>query len=96
MLVTALRMREGLKWKARSHEVRVARTWNEKPDPKGHAPNYKLHLNRHVFLITVVRLTWAKAHWEWVSDFNPRLKPWVIESKLVLGFSLSNYFLVGQ
>lgn len=30
-------MREGLKWKARSHEERVARTWNEKPDPQGHA-----------------------------------------------------------
>ena len=26
-------MREGLQWKARSHEVRVARTWNGKPDP---------------------------------------------------------------
>ncbi|MBC7687519.1 MAG: hypothetical protein H7211_05005 [Aquabacterium sp.] len=26
-------MREGLQWKAHSHEVRVARTWNEKPDP---------------------------------------------------------------
>ena len=26
-------MGEGLKWKARSHEVRVARTWNVKPDP---------------------------------------------------------------
>ena len=26
-------MREGLQWKAHSHEVRVARTWNGKPDP---------------------------------------------------------------
>lgn len=26
-------MREGLQWKAHSHEVRVARTWNAKPDP---------------------------------------------------------------
>ena len=26
-------MREGLQWKARSHEARVARTWNGKPDP---------------------------------------------------------------
>lgn len=37
MLTSGLRMREGLKWKARSREVRVARTCNEKPDPKGHA-----------------------------------------------------------
>ena len=28
-----LPMREGLQWKAHSHEARVARTWNEKPDP---------------------------------------------------------------
>ena len=30
-------MREGLKWKAHSHEVLVARTWNVMPDPKEHA-----------------------------------------------------------
>ncbi|WP_419801621.1 hypothetical protein [Mucilaginibacter sp.] len=29
--------REGLQWKARS----AARTWNVKPDPKGHAQNKK-------------------------------------------------------
>ena len=26
-------LREGLQWKAHSHEARVARTWNGKPDP---------------------------------------------------------------
>ncbi|MBC7687269.1 MAG: hypothetical protein H7211_03720 [Aquabacterium sp.] len=26
-------IREGLKWKAHSHQARVARTWNVKPDP---------------------------------------------------------------
>ena len=26
-------MREGLQWKAHSHEARVARTWNGKPTP---------------------------------------------------------------
>lgn len=34
-------MREGLKWKAHSHEASRdasgARTWNGKPDPQGHA-----------------------------------------------------------
>ena len=30
-------MREGLQWKAHSHEARVVRTWNGKPDPQGHA-----------------------------------------------------------
>ncbi|WP_419802451.1 hypothetical protein [Mucilaginibacter sp.] len=30
--------REGLQWKARS----AARTWNGKPDPKGHAQNLNL------------------------------------------------------
>ena len=34
-------MREGLQWKAHSHEVRVARTWNGKPDPQGHAQKTK-------------------------------------------------------
>ncbi|MBC7510162.1 MAG: hypothetical protein H7320_15665 [Ferruginibacter sp.] len=36
-------LREGLKWKAHSHEVRVARTWNVKPDlPAGGArPKYQ-------------------------------------------------------
>ena len=38
---TPIRMREGLKWKAHSHEVRVARTWNVKPDPQGHAQKTK-------------------------------------------------------
>ena len=28
-------MREGLEWKAHSHEARVARTWNGKPGPQG-------------------------------------------------------------
>ena len=38
-------MREGLQWKAHSHEVRVARTWNGKPDPQqaGHAKNKIMH-----------------------------------------------------
>ena len=33
MISKTRRMREGLQWKAHSHEVRVARTWNGKPDP---------------------------------------------------------------
>ena len=36
-------MREGLQWKAHSHEGRVARTWNGKPDPQGHAQHTKPH-----------------------------------------------------
>lgn len=39
--------REGLKRKARSHEARVVRTWNEKPDPKGHAQNALMKLYTH-------------------------------------------------
>ncbi|MBC7689068.1 MAG: hypothetical protein H7211_12920 [Aquabacterium sp.] len=41
-------MREGLQWKAHSHEVRVARTWNGKPDPPagGARPNFSLTLNK--------------------------------------------------
>ncbi|MBC7688534.1 MAG: hypothetical protein H7211_10190 [Aquabacterium sp.] len=38
----SLRLREGLQWKAHSHEVRVARTWNGKPGPPsgGARPEY--------------------------------------------------------
>ncbi|MBC7689617.1 MAG: hypothetical protein H7211_15720 [Aquabacterium sp.] len=35
-------MREGLKWKAHSHEARVARTWNVKPDPPAGGARQKI------------------------------------------------------
>ncbi|MBC7689597.1 MAG: hypothetical protein H7211_15620 [Aquabacterium sp.] len=40
-------MREGLQWKAHSHEARVARTWNGKPDPPagGARPKYTHNVN---------------------------------------------------
>ena len=41
-LVKLKRMREGLKWKAHSHEVRVARTWNVKPDPPAGGARQKI------------------------------------------------------
>ena len=38
-------MREGLQWKARSHEARVARTWNGKPDPPAGGARTKMFSN---------------------------------------------------
>ena len=43
-------MREGLQWKAHSHEARVARTWNGKPDPPagGARPNFSITLTKTI------------------------------------------------
>ncbi|MBC7686961.1 MAG: hypothetical protein H7211_02145 [Aquabacterium sp.] len=54
-------MREGLKWKAHSHEVRVARTWNVKPDPPagGARPKHSItfyfkQCSRNIFLLQLI------------------------------------------
>ncbi|MBC7689975.1 MAG: hypothetical protein H7211_17555 [Aquabacterium sp.] len=47
-------MREGLQWKAHSHEVRVARTWNGKPDPPSGGARPK-----QANAITFLKMHWA-------------------------------------
>jgi hypothetical protein len=51
MLTKEWCLRKGLQWKARSQKVRLARTWNGKPDPQGYAQhtNYTLHNTNYTF-----------------------------------------------